>query len=298
MAEFDDLQAHLADYRLRIEGRLRDWLPPGACASPRLADAMSYSVLGGGKRLRAILAYAACELAGGTREQADAPAAALELIHAYSLVHDDLPAMDDDDLRRGRPTCHIAFDEATAILAGDTLHTLAFELLAVRGNYSDQQRLAMISTLARAAGAAGMAAGQMQDIQAQQQDMTLEALEEIHFLKTGRLITASLQLGHIASGSNDRMLESLLGEYGDAIGLAFQIQDDILDVTASSNDTGKTSGSDARLGKPTYPELLGLEESQALARKQADQARDLLTGYDARADLLRDLAEFTVLRNH
>lgn len=311
-SDFSDLQAFMLDCRERLEQRLEDWLPDNSGASsrlsgasprlsgasPRLIDAMRYSVLGGGKRIRAILVYAACELAGGERQQADAAAAAIELIHAYSLVHDDLPAMDDDQLRRGRATCHIAFDEASAILAGDTLHTFAFEVLARRGDYAPATRVAMIRQLACAAGADGMAAGQMQDIQAQHQEMTLQALEEIHYLKTGRLITAALQLGLLAAGSHDTGMAALLEQFGDSIGLAFQIQDDILDVTGDSEHTGKSGGSDARLGKRTYPELLGLEESRALARHLVERANGLLGEHAGRGDRLRELAEYIVTRNH
>ncbi|MCB1836303.1 MAG: polyprenyl synthetase family protein, partial [Alcanivoracaceae bacterium] len=226
------LDALMTQGRARVEQTLLRELPDHRSPSARLADAMRYAATGGGKRIRPILVYAACELAGGDAAQADIPAAAIELVHAYSLVHDDLPAMDDDDLRRGQPTCHRAYDEATAILAGDTLHTLAFELLASRGDFSAEQRVRMIDCLCRAAGAEGMAAGQMQDMLGHGQQMTLAALEEMHYLKTGRLITAALQIGLVASGKASSALAQALQTYGDAIGLAFQIQDDILDVTA------------------------------------------------------------------
>lgn len=297
-SDFADLHGFMSDCRLRLEQKLDAWLPSDGGASPRLVEAMRYSALGPGKRIRAILVYAACELAGGSREQADAAAVAIELLHAYSLVHDDLPAMDDDELRRGQPTCHIAFDEASAILAGDTLHTLAFEVLARRGQYSAETRVTMISLLAQAAGADGMAAGQMQDIQSLGQNMTVDSLEEIHYLKTGRLISVALQLGLLASGRQDSLLANLLQQYGDKIGLAFQVHDDILDVTGDSTETGKSAGSDARLGKRTYPELMGLEASCQLARQLADQAAGLLADYDQRAATLRDLADYIVARNH
>jgi farnesyl diphosphate synthase len=259
---------------------------------------MTYAALGGGKRIRPILVYAACELAGGTPEQADVPAAAIELLHTYSLVHDDLPAMDDDDLRRGRATCHRAYDEATAILAGDTLHSLAFELLACAGLFSASQRVALIRTLCRAAGAEGMAAGQMQDMLAEGQLLTLAALEEMHYLKTGRLITASLQLGLVASGREDVSLASALNEYGDAIGLAFQVQDDILDVTGSAETLGKSSGADEKMGKSTFPGLIGLDASRQRARQLCDQACAAIADRAAADSILPALARYIVERQH
>lgn len=295
---YPQLQAFMADRRLRVEGTLLRRLPDGASPAPRLAEAMTYAALGGGKRIRPILVYAACELAGGTAEQADVPAAAIELLHTYSLVHDDLPAMDDDDLRRGRATCHRAYDEATAILAGDTLHTLAFELLADAGSFSPGQRVAMICTLCRAAGAEGMAAGQMQDMLAEGQLLTLAALEEMHYLKTGRLITASLQLGLIASGREDVSLASALNEYGDAIGLAFQVQDDILDVTSSAEVLGKSSGADQKMGKSTFPGLIGLEASRQRARQLCDQACAAIADRAAADSILPALARYIVERQH
>jgi len=295
---YPQLQAFMADRRLRVEGTLLRRLPDGASPAPRLAEAMTYAALAGGKRIRPILVYAACELAGGTAEQADVPAAAIELLHTYSLVHDDLPAMDDDDLRRGRATCHRAYDEATAILAGDTLHTLAFELLADAGSFSPGQRVAMICTLCRAAGAEGMAAGQMQDMLAEGQLLTLAALEEMHYLKTGRLITASLQLGLIASGREDVSLASALNEYGDAIGLAFQVQDDILDVTSSAEVLGKSSGADQKMGKSTFPGLIGLEASRQRARQLCDQACAAIADRAAADSILPALARYIVERQH
>ena len=289
----------MQQYRERVETTLLQLLPPTErCASPRLAQAMRYAATGGGKRVRPVLAYAACTLAGGIPDQADVPAAAVELVHAYSLVHDDLPAMDDDDLRRGQPTCHRAFDEATAILAGDTLHTLAFELLARQGNYSPEQRVAMITTLCRAAGAEGMAAGQMQDMLGHGQAMTLEALEQMHHPKTGRLITASLLLGLLASGNQDPGLKAAVQAYGDAIGLAFQVQDDILDVTAETNVLGKPSGSDTRHDKSTFPGLIGLDASRKLAHDLCQQACDALSSYAGAATPLLTLARYVIERTH
>ncbi|MCC1497018.1 polyprenyl synthetase family protein [Alcanivorax sp. 1008] len=297
-SNFEDLHDFMAARRRRVEETMLRLLPNSTSAAPRLADAMTYAAMGGGKRIRPILVYAACELAGGTAEMADVAAAAIELLHTYSLVHDDLPAMDDDDLRRGRATCHRAYDEATAILAGDTLHTLAFEMLSSAGNYSASQRVDLIRTLCYAAGADGMAAGQMQDMQAQGQLQTLAALEEMHYLKTGRLITASLQLGLIASGREDASLASALTEYGDAIGLAFQVQDDILDVTGSADVLGKSSGSDEKLGKSTFPGLIGLDPSRQRAKQLCDQACAAIAGQAPEHSVLIALARYIIERQH
>ncbi len=275
-----------------------DQLLPATSAASRLSEAMRYAALGGGKRIRPLLVYGAAELAGARHEQADIPAAAVELIHAYSLVHDDLPAMDDDDLRRGQPTCHIAFDEATAILAGDTLHTRAFELLASEGQYRADTRIAMIRHLSRASGVDGMAAGQMQDMQAQGQQQTVAALEAMHYLKTGRLITVSLQLGYFAAEIDEPGLLDDLTRFGDAIGLAFQIQDDILDVTMDTEQLGKPSGSDEKHDKSTFPSLLGLDASRERARALCEQAQQVLSGYGDRATPLQQLAQYIVARNH
>ena len=288
-----------ATVRARLDQALRDHLPdPAASGAPRLAEAMRYAALAGGKRIRPMLVYAACRLAGGSLEQADVPAVAVELIHAYSLVHDDLPAMDDDDLRRGQPTCHRAFDEATAILAGDTLHTFAFELLSRAGDYPDGARVGMVRALTQAAGGAGMAAGQMQDMAAHGQLQDVAALERMHYLKTGRLITASLTLGYLAAGRPDAELARNLTAYGDAIGLAFQIQDDILDVTMDTEQLGKPSKSDEKHGKSTFPALLGLQASRERAQALCRQARAALAGYGDAAGPLQQLADYIVQRSH
>ena len=288
-----------ATVRARLDQALRDHLPdPAASDAPRLAEAMRYAALAGGKRIRPMLVYAACRLAGGSLEQADVPAVAVELIHAYSLVHDDLPAMDDDDLRRGQPTCHRAFDEATAILAGDTLHTFAFELLSRAGDYPDGARVGMVRALTQAAGGAGMAAGQMQDMAAHGQLQDVAALERMHYLKTGRLITASLTLGYLAAGRPDAELARNLTAYGDAIGLAFQIQDDILDVTMDTEQLGKPSKSDEKHGKSTFPALLGLQASRERAQALCRQARAALAGYGDAAGPLQQLAAYIVQRSH
>ena len=282
---------------IRLEQTLDVFLPAISAAS-RLSEAMRYAALGGGKRIRPLLVYGATALAGGTPEQADTPAAAVELIHAYSLVHDDLPAMDDDDLRRGQPTCHKAYDEATAILAGDTLHTKAFELLATRGDYRSDTRIAMIRHLCQAAGVDGMAAGQMQDMLAQGQQQTLAALEEMHYLKTGRLITASLQLGYFAAQIDNIELLDSLTRFGDAVGLAFQIQDDILDLTMATDQLGKPAGSDEKLDKSTFPSLIGLEASRQRASQLCADAIATLDGFGIHALPLQQLAQYIIARNH
>lgn len=255
---------------------------------------MRYAALGPGKRVRPFLVYAAGELVGAEASTLDAPACALELIHAYSLVHDDLPAMDDDDLRRGRPTCHRAYDEATAILVGDALQTRAFELLAEAPGLAAETRLRMITTLAHAAGHAGMVGGQALDLAAVGQQRSLAELEQMHRLKTGALIEASVVLGALA-GQADRATLDALGRYARAIGLAFQVRDDILDVTADSQTLGKTQGKDAAADKPTYVSLLGLASAQTLAVELCEEALAALDPLP-RSELLRDLARYIVER--
>ncbi len=291
-----DVSALMTTLRDRIETQLGAVLENRAPAQAgRLEEAMRYSVLGGGKRLRAILVYAAGQALSADDRALDAPAVAIELIHAYSLVHDDLPCMDDDDLRRGRPTCHRAFDEATALLAGDALQTLAFEVLADTG----QPRAAeMVSTLARCAGRAGMAGGQALDLAAVGQQLDVDALMAIHHHKTGALIEAALSLGALAAPSVQPMHLGALSEYARAIGLAFQIHDDILDVTGSTEVLGKTQGADALRDKPTYPALLGLEEAQHRARALLDQALAALAPLGDRGETLAALARYMIERDH
>lgn len=296
MPESNALSDYMAQCRNRLDGSLAGLLPNGHPAD-RLNKACRYAIEAGGKRIRPVLVYAACELAGGTPQQADIPAAAVELLHTYSLVHDDLPSMDDDDLRRGQPTCHRAFDEATAILAGDSLHTLAFKVLADQGQFDDRTRVQLVTLLANAVGTEGMAAGQMLDIEATGRQLSLEHLEHLHRLKTGRLITASLLMGACAGNAPAPLVEALT-VYGDAIGLAFQIHDDILDVTADTEQLGKPGGSDTRLGKNTFPALLGLEESRARADALCQQACQALDGYGPGADILTALARYIIARRH
>jgi geranylgeranyl diphosphate synthase type II len=287
------LAALMAAARRRVDEALADYLPPvdegSAAACPaRLAEAMRYSLLGGGKRLRPVLCLLAAEACGADWEQAMPAACALEMIHTYSLIHDDLPAMDDDDLRRGRPTCHKAFDEATAILAGDGLLTLAFEVVSrVR---PAEAASACVRALAEGAGPAGMVGGQMADLQAEgREDATLEALEAIHRRKTGALLRASLRLGAIVAGADEASFRAL-NVYGHAVGLAFQIIDDLLDVEGDEAKLGKRVGKDSGLGKWTYPGLLGVEGSRKRARQLANEAVEALAPLGERGDRLRALA--------
>jgi geranylgeranyl pyrophosphate synthase len=291
-------QATLSHGRDRANAALERWLAPAEQAPERLHAAMRYAVLGTGKRLRPALVYAAGDALGAPAECLDPPACAVELIHAYSLVHDDLPAMDDDDLRRGAPTCHKAFDEATAILAGDALQALAFELITAAppaGVYSAATRGRLAATLARAVGAQGMAGGQALDLGACGHQIALADLERMHRYKTGALIQASVVLGALAGDADESVLAPL-ERFGEAIGLAFQIVDDILDVTADTATLGKTQGSDDAQAKPTYPALLSLEGAQNHALTMRDQAVAALDGLDERFDALRDLARFVVER--
>ncbi|CAE6956718.1 polyprenyl synthetase family protein [Pseudomonas sp. BMW13] len=264
----------------------------------RLYQAMRYSVMNGGKRVRPLLVYAACEALQGDIERADGAACAVELIHAYSLVHDDLPAMDDDDLRRGQPTTHKAFDEATAILAGDGLQSLAFEVLADRRrNPQDPEvRLQMLSALGGAAGPSGMVGGQAIDLGSVGQKLDREALETMHRHKTGALIEASVLLGALASGKADDLSLKALLQYARAIGLAFQVQDDILDVESDTATLGKTQGKDEAHDKPTYPALLGLDAAKDYALELRDQALHVLRAFGNSAEPLRELARYIVER--
>ncbi|RMQ40652.1 Polyprenyl synthetase [Pseudomonas cichorii] len=266
----------------------------------RLYEAMRYSVMNGGKRVRPLLAYAACEALGGVAEDANGAACAVELIHAYSLVHDDLPAMDDDDLRRGQPTTHKAFDEACAILAGDGLQSLAFSaLLDPRLSSRDAEtRLQMVSTLAQAAGPAGMVGGQAIDLGSVGLKLDQAALAFMHRHKTGALIEASVRLGALASGHADASRLDALQVYARAIGLAFQVQDDILDVESDTATLGKRQGADIARDKPTYPALLGLEAAKAYALELRDQALNALRPFDAAAEPLRELARYIVERRN
>jgi len=256
---------------------------------------MRYASLGGGKRMRPLLVYA-CGLSCGASEHAlDHAAAAVEFIHAYSLVHDDLPAMDDDSLRRGRPTVHIAFDEATAILAGDALQTLAFEALA-QAPLDAAIRVELLATLARASGAAGMCGGQALDLAVTGGEQGLDQLKRMHALKTGALIRAAVRMGALCAGADAATLATL-DAYASALGLAFQIRDDLLDVEGSAEAIGKTPGKDAEQGKPTYPALLGVEGARAALEEQGDAMRAALARLPQPAPELEALAELTLRRS-
>jgi len=297
------LESRIESYRNRIEQVLDRCLELPDAGTERLREAMRYSTLGGGKRLRPALVYLVGESLGAPLTNLDAPAAAVELIHVYSLVHDDLPAMDDDDLRRGRPTCHRAYDEATAILVGDALQALAFSVLAdeTLGDVAPATRLAMIKTLASAAGTAGMAGGQAVDLAAVGQTLSVDAVENMHRRKTGALITGSVLLGALGAGIDSGSPNSssdwqALRLFGDEIGLAFQIQDDILDVEGDAAVLGKTTGADAALSKPTYPSTVGLPAARDRARGLRDRAIAALRPLGPRTAPLVELANFVVSR--
>ncbi|MEO1819892.1 farnesyl diphosphate synthase [Pseudomonas sp.] len=293
MSEFVD---YLSLCQQRINAYLGTQLNTPQPRLERLYSAMRYSVVNGGKRVRPLLAYASCEALGGQPQQADPAAAAVELIHAYSLIHDDLPAMDDDDLRRGQPTCHRAFDEATAILAGDALQAMAFELLAGAGDWQPATRLQMVQLLGRAAGPQGMVGGQAIDLGAVGEQLDLATLESMHRHKTGALIRAAVQLGALASEQVDDEQLAALGQYADSIGLAFQVQDDILDIESDTSVLGKQQGADVARDKPTYPALLGLDGAHRLADQLRDQALGALAGFGPAAQRLRQLADYIVQR--
>lgn len=266
----------------------------------KLYQAMRYSVLLGGKRIRPLLVYGSCEALNGALQQADGAACAIELIHAYSLIHDDLPAMDNDDLRRGQPTTHKAFDEACAILAGDALQTMAFAILAdpQLNQQPIQAMLQMIQVLSKAAGAQGMVGGQAIDLASVGATLNQQQLEHMHKLKTGALIEASVTLGAIASGNATQEQIIALQQYAQAIGLAFQIQDDILDIESDTQTLGKTQGSDIAHDKPTYPAVLGLEAAKNYVKELHAQALQHLHKFNQSADVLRDLAKYIVERRY
>ena len=292
--------AYQSACQARVDGALEPLFIAPTAELERLYAAMRYSVMNGGKRVRPLLAYAACEALGAAAEQANGAACAVELIHAYSLVHDDLPAMDDDDLRRGQPTTHKAFDEACAILAGDGLQSLAFStLLDPQLNTLDAEtRLRMVAGLALAAGPAGMVGGQAIDLGSVGIKLDQTALEFMHRHKTGALIEASVELGALASGHASADDLQALNLYARAIGLAFQVQDDILDVESDTATLGKRQGADIARDKPTYPALMGLQGAKDYALELRDQALNALKSFDTTADPLRALARYIVERRH
>jgi geranylgeranyl pyrophosphate synthase len=294
----DLMEARLRGYQARIEGVLAEVLPSADLVPQRLHAAQRYSVLAGGKRLRPVLVYSTGEALGIPVATLDVPAAAVELIHSYSLVHDDLPAMDNDDLRRGQPTTHRAFDEGTAILVGDSLQVLAFTILAQKraDDVSCAAQLRMIQILGNASGTAGMAGGQALDLAAVGRVLDLEELEAMHRLKTGALIRASVLLAAACAPGLSLAEWDALDGYAQDIGLAFQIQDDILDVEGSTQDLGKTIGADAARAKPTYPSILGLERAKARAQDLKARACRRLSALGERAEVLVWLASYVVDR--
>ncbi|MFE8033145.1 polyprenyl synthetase family protein [Thiohalocapsa marina] len=293
------LKAFFADCQARTETTLERLLPAGDTPPLRLHQAMRYAVLGGGKRIRPTLAYAAAQAVGIEPQRVDTAAAALEMIHAYSLVHDDLPAMDDDDLRRGRPSCHKAFDEATAILVGDALQTLAFHALASDPEFPGDAtvRVAMIENLARASGSIGMAGGQALDLESEGRELDLVMLENIHIHKTGALIRASVNMAALAQPGLPTEQAEGLDHYAKCIGLAFQIQDDLLDVEGETAVIGKQSGADAAHHKATYPSLMGIGPAHEAADDLVKDALHSLSVFGDSADPLRWIARYIVDRD-
>jgi farnesyl diphosphate synthase len=291
-------ESRIAHYTARVADALDEALPAATEAPKRLHDAMRYAVFNGGKRVRPLLVYAAGECLGLREEALDAPAAAIELIHAFSLVHDDLPAMDDDDIRRGKPTLHRQFDEATAILAADALQPLAFSVLAQVRDVTAQARVQLIELVADAVGSIGMTGGQSMDLAAEGKSLTADEIEHMYALKTGALIHASVASAAVLAEDlpEDRM--SAIDAFGRTIGIAFQIKDDILDVEGETEVIGKRSGADQRLGKATYPGLVGIEEARARCDSLLRSALEQLDDFGKDAESLRWLARFIVERGN
>jgi farnesyl diphosphate synthase len=294
------LKEYLISIQDRVENALDLRLPNPNILPIKLHQAMRYSALEGGKRMRPMLTYCTGKLLGIPIENLDGPACAVELIHVYSLIHDDLPAMDDDDLRRGKATCHIAFDEATAILTGDALQALAFEVLANDSsiNINASYRLKMITTLTKASGSQGMVGGQAIDLESVGKQLTLPELENMHIHKTGALIRASVNLAALAKPDLDSIIAKKLDHYAKCIGLSFQVKDDILDEESDTTTLGKTQGKDKDNDKPTYPSLLGLAEAKEKAQHLHEQAIESLSDFGNKADLLRDLSLYIIQRDH
>ena len=286
--------------RLRVEAAMNRFLPGEQTMPAQLHQAMRYSALNGGKRVRPLLVYASGQALSADPQALDVAACAIECIHAYSLVHDDLPAMDNDDLRRGQPSCHKAYGEAEAILAGDGLQALAFQLLAHAdmGPITADTRLRMVELLSHAAGSRGMVGGQSMDLAAVGKQLDIAELEDMHIHKTGALIRASVLLGALSGSNHDESRHRTLDHYGKCIGLAFQVQDDILDVTASTEQLGKQAGADTAQNKPTYPSLLGLAGARERALELHQDATDSLSDFGPEADPLRWLSAYIVARSH
>lgn len=299
-AVLESFASQLETWRERMEGALAARLPRTDETPERLHAAMRYSVLGGGKRVRPILLLATARALGLAEEQVEAAACALELVHVYSLVHDDLPSMDDDDLRRGRPTCHKAYDEATALLVGDALQSLAFELLARDPALPADPiiRVRLVELLARAIGSLGMAGGQAIDLEAEGRALSIGQVEEMHSLKTGALIRASVMMGAACVHRLEPGLEQALVGFAAPIGLAFQIQDDLLDVLSDTATLGKAAGADRERGKPTYPAILGVGPSQEQVRRLHGEAMDSLAPFGSRADALRGVTDWLLARRN
>ncbi len=294
------LKKLISHYQQRVNAALETRLPADSIQPIRLHEAMRYAIFNGGKRIRPLLVYLTGQLFELKHEILDTPACAVELIHAYSLVHDDLPTMDDDDLRRGKPTCHKAFDEATAILVGDALQTQAFYILShdISLQIQAKNRLNMVEVLSLASGSRGMAGGQAIDMAAMGQALNIAELENMHIHKTGALIRASVKLGALCNETIDNTTLEKLDHYAKCIGLAFQIQDDILDVEANTETLGKNQGADAVHNKPTYPSLLGLTESKRMAHILIAEATDSLNEFGTQADPLRQLASYIITREY
>jgi geranylgeranyl pyrophosphate synthase len=292
------LSEFLETSRSRLEGCLDRWLPAAATHPADLHRAMRYSALAGGKRIRPTLVYASGQAVGADPGLLDAPACAIELIHTYSLIHDDLPSMDDDDLRRGKPSCHRAFDEATAILAGDALQSLAFQVLSSKRleQLDASIRMHMLERLAQAAGSRGMAGGQAIDLAATGRQLNIAELEDMHIHKTGALLRVSVLLGALCGCAADDARLEKLDHYAKCIGLAFQIRDDILDVEGEVQALGKHTGMDQQRDKPTYPALMGLEPARQRARELHEEAMESLAGLDERADPLRWISAYIIER--
>lgn len=290
--DLSHIQQHINDFMLEQFSAIDSQPSP-------LADAMKYGLLLGGKRIRPFLVYATGSMLGATQAQLDHAAAAIECIHAYSLIHDDLPAMDNDALRRGQPTCHIAYDHATAILAGDALQTLAFEILTKSTALSAEQQLRLVQILAQASGVQGMCLGQSLDLISEHKQVSLTELERIHRNKTGALLSAAVTMGFLCSPQwQNKTLEQKLARYSAAIGLAFQVQDDILDIEGNQAEIGKPVGSDLDLDKSTYPKLLGLEGAKQKAQALYQSAVTVLDEIEADTTVLRALAEFIIQRKN
>lgn len=293
-------ETQINHWRERAEVSLEHWLPRETIHPSRLHEAMRYSVLNGGKRIRPVLSYAAGFAVGADENTLDVAGTAVELIHAYSLVHDDLPAMDNDDLRRGKPTCHKAFDEPTAILVGDALQSLAFQVLAQGLDHAipAEQRLEIINILAIASGSRGMAGGQAIDLASVGKSLNIAELEDMHIHKTGALIRASVKMGALCLPGVDQGRVKKLDHYAKCIGLAFQIQDDILDVTSDTATLGKTQGADQALNKPTYPALMGLDAAREMASELHQDALQSLAEFGERAEALIWIADYIINRKH